>query len=284
MDAKRKNRRRKILLVGGVLLAVVVFLHWPVGRVKIVVSPETTVIDGPLNADGTVNYVAALDRMFAEGVTPENNAAPNLLKAFGLSILRPDEIGDQILGRLGLTAEDVGEGKFIPWGDRTVQISHDTARTQPAFIRPDGSEVTLDEAYASDVRQMLRAGRVHPDLDAWLRENAEALQLIQETVAAKPRFYVPLVSPDKPPTVISIIRPAAFSLRCTADALAIRAGWRSRHGDRDGAWADVMTVHRLARLVSQAPTIIDQIVATQMEQTAADDGVMLATRGPMDSQ
>ncbi len=53
--------------------------HWP----KVVISKETTYFTGPLRKDGGVDYVAALNRRYAEGVTPENNAAVALLQAAG---------------------------------------------------------------------------------------------------------------------------------------------------------------------------------------------------------
>jgi hypothetical protein len=51
--------------------------------------------------------------------------------------------------------------------------------------------------------------------------------------------------------------------------------------DPQGAWDDVLAAHRLARLLDQAPTVIEQIVAVQIEGTAAMAGIALATRGHM---
>ena len=42
-------------------------VKWPVGK-------ETTVVDGPLDADGYVDYEAALNERLGKGVTPETNA------------------------------------------------------------------------------------------------------------------------------------------------------------------------------------------------------------------
>ncbi|MCK4626409.1 MAG: hypothetical protein KAV00_13910, partial [Phycisphaerae bacterium] len=41
-------------------------------KVKITISRKTTYILGPINADGTVNYVAAINKMCSKGVTPKN--------------------------------------------------------------------------------------------------------------------------------------------------------------------------------------------------------------------
>jgi len=67
-----------------IVLPLLVFLACPAaglcqtskpGKPLITVSKETTWITEPLNADGTVNYVAAADAWLSKGVTRENNAA-----------------------------------------------------------------------------------------------------------------------------------------------------------------------------------------------------------------
>src|SRR4029078_1861738 len=52
---------------------------------KITISKETTYITEPLRPDGYPDYVAALNQRMSLGVTPENNAAVLLQKAFGPS-------------------------------------------------------------------------------------------------------------------------------------------------------------------------------------------------------
>ena len=52
-------------------------------RPKITISKETTYITEPLRADGYVDYMAALNRRFSQGVTPENNAAVPFWQAVG---------------------------------------------------------------------------------------------------------------------------------------------------------------------------------------------------------
>ncbi len=87
-EKRHKRGKRVILLVIGLLLvAGLVCNYWPMEG-HITISRETTYITGPLNEDGTVNYVAALDDRLSKGVTPENNAAPLLLRAWGADIIR----------------------------------------------------------------------------------------------------------------------------------------------------------------------------------------------------
>ena len=60
------------------------------GRLPITISKETTYITEPLRPDGYPDYLAALNRLGSEGVTPENNAVVPLVLAFG-----PDKIASE---------------------------------------------------------------------------------------------------------------------------------------------------------------------------------------------
>jgi hypothetical protein len=51
--------------------------------VKVTISKESTYITKPLRPDGYPDYVAALNEICSRGVTPKNNAAVLLQKAFG---------------------------------------------------------------------------------------------------------------------------------------------------------------------------------------------------------
>ena len=49
------------------------------GRIRLTVSKETPTSTGPLRADGSVDYVAALNELYGAGVTADNNGAPAIL-------------------------------------------------------------------------------------------------------------------------------------------------------------------------------------------------------------
>ncbi|MCD4825534.1 MAG: hypothetical protein K8S55_13130, partial [Phycisphaerae bacterium] len=280
MAEKRKRKWKKwlviLLLLGGGL----VYLHFPMGPVEIIISKETTFIDRPVNPDGTINYVKALNEQFAKGVTPENNAVPLLLKAFGVSIL-PDKTRDETLRRLELTAAELqSDHHFIPWDER-ADINK-SAEPQAATDSQAESKISDSdkEANFKDVWQMFREGRVHPELQGWLAANAEALRLV-EKATTRPRYYMPLVSSSDPPTVICMLLPSVTCHRNVARALVIRAMLKLRKGDVDGAWQDILTTHRLARLVQQGPTLIEQLVAIAIDAIAVKGGITLATSGKL---
>ncbi|MCD4825908.1 MAG: hypothetical protein K8S55_15050 [Phycisphaerae bacterium] len=279
MAEKRKRKWKRwlvilLLLLGGGLA----YLYFPI-PVKIVISKETTFVDGPVNSDGTINYVKALNEQFAKGVTPENNAAPLLLKALGPLLLNIS-IREETLCRLELKAADVNSDHyFITWDNR-AKINK-PAKSQAAA--GPGKPKLSKKVSLEDVRQMLRKGQVHPELQSWLAANAEALRLV-EKATTRPRYYMPMVSRCNPPMLLDVILPSIQRYREAARALVTRAMLKLHKGDVDGAWQDILTTHRFARLVQQGPFTTQQFVAFAIDSIAAEGGIALATSGRLTPQ
>ena len=288
MEGKRGKRRLWPWLAAlAVLGGLAAYNYWPAEPEKIIISRETTYILGPLNPDGTVNYVKYLDDKYAEGVTPENNAAPLLLRAFGPDMLAA-EIRGQTLRRLNLPTDIFDHDKhFIAWKDRARPAKADangTAGINDAIsptTQEQAEDESADEPNINDVYEMLLAGQVHPDLDAWLASNAGPLELVRQATA-RDRFYLPLVSKSTPPRLIGVLIPTLQVLHQAAVALAARAVLKMMHNDPRGAWEDVLAIHRLARLVGKpAPTLIHRLVALGLEEMGTRAGIVLATRWPL---
>ena len=283
MAEKRKRKWKRwlviLLLLGGGLA----YLHFPTEPVKIIISKETTFVDGPVNPDGTINYIEAINKQFAKDVTSENNAVPILLKALGPSLLS-NRIREESLRRLELTAEDIdSDHYFIPWKER-AKINK-PAKSQAAAACPGKSKISSSDKNASleDVRQMLRKGRVHPELLDWLAANAEALRLV-EKATTRPRYYMPMVSNSDSPAMLYVLLPSVNRYRLVARALVTRAMLKFHEGDVDGAWQDILTTHRLARLVQHGPFLIEQLVAISIDSMAVEGGITLATSGKLTPQ
>src|SRR4051812_22169784 len=52
-------------------------------KAKVTIGKDTTVVEGPLTADGYIDYAAALNTELGKGVTPQTNAQAVLIRAFG---------------------------------------------------------------------------------------------------------------------------------------------------------------------------------------------------------
>lgn len=266
------------MVVVLLLAALLAYMYWPTGPVKIIISRETTYIDGPVNPDGTVNYVAYLDARYSEGVTPENNAAPLLLRAFGSYVFPPATLGET-LRRLDLPADFFdGDKHFINWKDRARPGKPGATMPSQPNEQDQADDEDEDGPSLNDVYEMLLAGQVHPDLEAWLAENAGPLELIRQA-SDKERYYLPIVTTSKPSSMIEVLVPSCQHYGSAAKTLAMRAILKMTRNDARGAWDDVLAAHRLARLMDQAPTVIEQLVAVGIEGMATKAGTVLATRG-----
>ena len=229
------------------------------GPTKIELSYETTRILRPVNDDGTVNYLAALNEQYSKGVTAENNAAILLLQAAGPEML-PLVIKDELLAILGLPA--------LPRkGDYFVRFATYAGESK------EGNIFSLEAPWSA---------KDYPKVADWLKANEKALSLV---VAAtnRPRYYMPMLSADEPPRVISLLIPGVQIQREMANALVSRAMLKLDSGDIDGARADILAVHRLARLGGQGPTIIERLVGAAAESQACEGDNALATSGRLSS-
>ncbi len=225
-------------------------------------SYETTRISEPLNKDGTVNYLAALNEQYSKGVTAENNAAILLLRAAGPEIL-PPMIKDKALAILGMSALP-SEGDY--------------------FVSFDTYVADLEEIYEvpEEAIEAPWSAKDYPKLADWLKANEKPLSLV--TAATKqPRYYMPMLTSDESSLVVSTLVPNLNRYREMSKALVSRAMLRLGSGDIEDAQADLLAVHRLARLVGQGPTLIDRLVGMAAEATACKGDNALATSGQLSS-
>lgn len=215
--------------------------------VKITVSKETTYLLGPLKADGAVDYVAALNARLGQGVTPENNAAIPLLRAIGPSFL-PGPERAEILKRLGMPPL-VEKGNY--WSGR----------------EPWQDVLKASEAPGSE--------RDYPAVAAWLKANEGPLALVVEATK-RPRFWIPFVEGSG--GVLGPV-PSLVTLNAIGRALAARAMRKLHAGDTASVRADLLAVHRLARLIALGPMMIEWAIGVAIDTRASRSVSALAKSG-----
>ena len=220
-------------------------------KVQITVSKETTYLLGPLNQDGTVNCVAALNERYSKGVSKDNNAAVLLLQSFGPQAIHKD-VRQEILKQLKL-------GPLPEGGQYFVTLKDYAARKGGAA----GEDLagSLGKAMAGPWSANQR-----PQIAAWLKLNEKPLAGIV-TAAKRTRYYAPLVALGRP-DILGLPDPSLHREGCKA--LIARAMLQARQGDLEAAWGDLMAIHRVARLVAQSPTFLDRFVSVVSESTACE--------------
>ncbi len=223
---------------------------------KITVSKETTWATEPLREDGTVNYLEAVNRLFSKDVTPENNACVLLYQAMGPSPegqRRPD----LFFRRMGIEPLP-DEGKYYRDLGKWVRDRPDA---------PNDINLVYDMQTTSGQRPWTKAE--FPLIAAWLQENEIPLRTVA-LAADRPKYFSPLVGSDADPdgALIAVLLPGVQKSREFARALASRAMWELAEGSQVDAWRDLMTIHRLGRLVGQGPTLIEYLVGVALESVA----------------
>ncbi|MFI4862450.1 MAG: hypothetical protein ACIAXF_17425 [Phycisphaerales bacterium JB063] len=214
-------------------------------REPLEIGRRTTFFDGPLREDGTVDYIAALNAHFGEGVTLDNNAFVELILLMPTD-KRQDAIDALTLEALGLPPQREDEDAcYITW---------DTYAEEHGVLDPIGDDyyLRLDNT-------------VTPDGLRWLEANRAALDRV---VAAtrRPRYWAPMVTVEgDAETVLSVYLPHLGYHRELARALQARIYDRADSGQPVAAVADILALRRLAALQRHDPTLIGAIVAISID-------------------
>lgn len=240
-------------------------------KINITVSKETTYFLGPLNADGTVNYIAALNKINSRGVTPDNNAAVLLIKAFGPEMIRKG-IRSDMLKALKI--------KHLPEkGNYFIKEYHygQTAFPNDWDARNEAND-QVEKSYKK-ARKGLIDPRYHPHLIAWLKMNEKPLELVK-SASRRSHYFVPWVSKHDPPRMSdNLLAGLLFNSRHLAIALQVRAMVKASSGDTDGAISDLLAIRRLAKLISRRSLLIDKLVSIAIETTACRVEKILLDQG-----
>lgn len=285
-----QGRKRKIALITFVVLLAVAFagfvalvLDSQSNRVRVTISKETTYITEPLRPDGYPDYVGYLNRRLSEGITPENNSAVLFWRAVGPKPIKP-ELRARFFQMLGIPVPPEKGDYFI-----------DSAEFKPAFIArlkkegkaaADQSEADFDQQYYGQQTESMRrpwSKEEFPEWAAWLAANEKPLALLVEA-SKRPRRYDPLIGGDPDHEMVYDL--LLFGPYCTRDvqrALCARAMLRLNEGRVDDAWQDLLATHRLARLVSQGFTLVEQLVAVTIDGMAGQGDRAIAEFGKLPS-
>ena len=267
-------------------------------KVDITIGRDTTYITGPLNKDGTVNYVAYINARYSKGVTPDNNAAIMLVRAIGPE-LWPKVVRAKAFKAMGMAPLPAKGDYFVTLDDYARSLP----RKAPPGVAPEQKATTKrqeelgrklaagGEMSAAELEELSKLPPAPPDIAdkasdqleasmrgpwsakdrpiiaGWLKANAAPLALVVHATKRR-RFYLPLISGADPPQMVAVLMPSWVGVLNAAKALSAGAMLKLKTGDRPGAWADLIAARRLGRLVSQGPTLIDHLVGMGVERVA----------------
>jgi hypothetical protein len=228
------------------------------------IAKETTFYTGPIRADGTVDYVEALNEQLGTGGRREDNAAIPLLEAAALGRAQKAAHYDKVRAKLGVA----------PAAPPTVQP-------------PDGAPDIFAGAEPPKLEAALRGpwtAEQLPDVAAWLKSLEPRLTLIIEA-SRRSQFYMPFLREREEDSMILVLLPHLQEQRTLTQALVARAMLALGDEDGNAFRRDVTAVVRIGRLSTRAATVLERLVAIHCEaaglqaiQVAASGGFLAAAQ------
>ena len=226
-------------------------------RLDLDLDKDVLVFTGPVREDGTIDYVAALNKHYSEGVTNPNNAyrALYLVMRYGENDVDTQACAAAQREMLGITAQELDNSpRFTDW---------------PSFAAQHG--IGEDEAVGIEERTLQSPAdqQVHPEFAAWLKANEPAFAAAGRAVAL-PRYWSPLYVEDESGLLINCLLPDLSANRDLARALRARAFLAAQQGDEAAVVEAIRTLRLLALRLSDEPTLIGGLVAISIDAVAAD--------------
>jgi hypothetical protein len=267
----------------GVLIVLLVYAALP-GRWTLTVSPETTYVTEPVDAEGFVDYPTALNERLRKGVTPETNANVLIWKALGprpegatmppeyfqwLGMEQPPEQGDYF----------IDSDKFFEKELKALLVK------APKPLDPTDALSKWRDRVDRAARWPWKKGE-YPDVADWLKQNEKPLAVLVEA-SRRPEYFNPLVARSndpRTPRILGSLLPSAQKCREVCRALSCRAMARVADGDFDGAWQDLLACQRLGRLIGRSGTILESLVGVALVATATDRQLILLGHGTHSAQ
>ena len=246
---------------------------------RVTVSKATTRVTGPLTKKGYVDYAQEINQRLSVGVTAENNANVLLWKAMGPAP-EQTELGPRILEAM--------KTEMLPKkGDYYLDLG--------TFCKQE-LKLNVTNPRWDKIFEQQGDGMFHPwsdqkysALSAWLKYNEKPLAVVKEATM-RPRYFSPLIikpdseADDVDASLVAALLPSVQLTRSFARALACRAMLHLKHGRHEQAWGDILTCHRLGRLVAKGPTLVDTLVGIAICAIASEATVTYIEHSQPDSQ
>ncbi|MCY2923903.1 MAG: hypothetical protein NT031_00420 [Planctomycetota bacterium] len=130
------------------------------------------------------------------------------------------------------------------------------------------------------------AASADPRAGEWVAKNAPAMDAMVRA-SHRPRFFLPRQPRDKSTLEdlgsrlgVTVLSPMLHASR----SLLVRAALAGRAGRMKEAWADVLAVHRLGRLVAEQPDVITMMTGGAIEMSAAQFTWKLVANTPLSAE
>jgi len=243
----------------------------------VTISKETTYFTQPLTDSGFVDYPRAINQQLRQGVTPGTNANVLFWRAMGptpTKVVMPKEF----FPSLGIAPPPKQGDYFLDltaFSEQRLRIG----REDPKY-----SQLIDHQGKAS--AHPWKTGQF-PLVRAWIQANEKPLALVVAGTRRE-KYFSPLAVTDGETavagTLISALLPSVQQARSFARVLTARAMWHTGEGRYAEAWQDLLTAHRLGRLIGQGPTLIEALVGIAINNIVAESDLAFVERSRPDAR
>lgn len=210
------------------------------------IAKETTYLTEPLDQDGNVDYVEALNRIHNQA-TAATNANVAMRRVLGRTDGDEPLPREEYFQRLGITIDET-RLSLVPFQDFARTSARD-----PADLSRERRTITETPWDDSSC----------PFSTDWLAVNAAALQQLRDA-AKRPDWFEPLFSPTN--RLIDVATPQ--DSRNAARLLVASAMFKIGSNDKKRVWEDILTCKRIGAHVAQGATVIEGLVGHAIENMA----------------
>ena len=238
------------------------------------VSRETTYFLGPLDEDGFVDYVEALNRSAPDyGIANEDNAYVGILQQLDTSDWDAD-YRSKLYAVLELPLPDLSPATTFDFDayvkhhglDEEAEQAEDKHTVEGPYLR---QPFTLNEAQAQFELSLEGPWQTAdaPQVATWLDKlNGQLTGVIN--AVRREGYYCPLVKTHPGYSPIDILLPHLGKSRSIARALQARAFHSLGQDKISRAIEDIISMERLSRLITHEQFLISHLVAISIESLA----------------
>jgi hypothetical protein len=207
-----------------------------------------------------------LDQLRA-GITPENNAAAILWP-----VVRPSRLDPADYQAIAM---ELGPSSVPSQSEALVLIEEPVTEWLKSKQRTGNDPDPT--VYFSDIESLTDRAASRPWTDAelpwlakWVRQNERPLdQMVAASQRPRCYFPIPTLLNTRSDPLVAMGQSWLYSMQDAADSLAARAMRNVGEHRLRLAWQDLLAAHRLARLMTQGPTLFDQITGTAIAEKAS---------------
>ncbi|MDG1810170.1 MAG: hypothetical protein P8I27_19925 [Pirellulaceae bacterium] len=287
--------RRGCLWLSGILilgLSILIAINIPYqnfGKSKFKISPATTTLTGPLKADGSLDYVAAVNQRHMDGVKSENNAVAVIFR------LTPEAFYPESaeVSRKAMR-EQFATALGFEVGPSQLELEDPEAVIQKRLTQLLGEPAAYEQteqylnAFRSASKSPWKSTRF-PDCAEILHEQRDVLDLIVNA-ATRPRYYHPFILPagkSGNATLLNASLPIGQRFRQCARLLLLRAMNSLGDGEPGGvesAIRDIQSARRLGWLQCQSISLTEKLIVAAIYRMVNEAEINLIDSGHLTTQ